>query len=131
MVAPNPPLTPFAMKTIDLKEKYALINAQWTLHVVAELNGQQVKLQTGREFVWYAHDEEDEMFYVVKGAEMRFRDSVQHVGTGQMIVVPAGVEHCPVAAAETWIMLVEPALRPYRWSGNPVTRGTLRAHLMP
>ena len=90
------------MKTIDLNEKYALINAQWTPHVVAELNGQQVKLaKIEGEFVWPAHDEEDEMFYVVQGAlEMRFRDSEQHVGPGQMIVVPAGVEHCPVAAPD-------------------------------
>ena len=99
------------MKTIDLNEKYALINAQWTPHVVAELNGQQVKLaKIEGEFVWHAHKDEDEMFYVVQGAlEMRFRDSVQHVGPGQMIVVPAGVEHCPVAAPDTWIMIVEPA----------------------
>ena len=54
----NPPFTPFAMKTLDLNEKYALINAQWTPHVVAELNGQQVKLaKIEGEFVWHAHEQ--------------------------------------------------------------------------
>ncbi|HBP44662.1 MAG: mannose-6-phosphate isomerase [Crocinitomicaceae bacterium] len=99
------------MKTIDLQEKYELIKTKWSPHVVAELNGQQVKLaKIEGSFVWHAHESEDELFYVVQGAlEMRFRDSVQHVGPGQLIIVPKGVEHCPVAAPDTYILLVEPA----------------------
>ena len=77
------------MKTIDLKEKYALINAQWTPHVVAELNGQQVKLaKIEGEFVWHAHDDEDEMFYVVQGAlEMRFRENEKHWCSGHVFQI--------------------------------------------
>jgi mannose-6-phosphate isomerase-like protein (cupin superfamily) len=77
---------------------------------VASLNGQDVKLaKIEGDFVWHAHEDEDELFYVVKGRlEMHFRDKVEILLPGQIIVVPRGVDHKPLAKEETWIMLFEP-----------------------
>jgi mannose-6-phosphate isomerase-like protein (cupin superfamily) len=99
------------METINLKEKFARIAEHWSPHVAAELNGQQVKLAKIRgEFVWHRHEDEDELFWVVDGRlRMEFRDRVVEVGPGELIVVPRGVEHRPVADVETQIVLFEPA----------------------
>jgi mannose-6-phosphate isomerase-like protein (cupin superfamily) len=98
------------MQSIDLNEKFAVISDRWNPRIVASLNGQDVKLaKIEGDFVWHAHDEEDEMFFVVKGRlELHFRDKVEVLLPGQMIVVPRGVEHKPLATEETWIMLFEP-----------------------
>ena len=78
---------------------------------MGELNGQQVKLvKLQGEFVWHHHEQEDELFWVIKGQlEMRFRDRVEIVNPGEFIIVPRGVEHQPVAPSEVHIMLLEPA----------------------
>lgn len=98
------------MKAINIQEKYTSFDAQWSPHVIAELNGQQVLLaKIQGEFVWHSHAEEDELFHVVKGKLiMEFRDKKVTVNQGEMIVVPKGVEHRPCAEEETWIMLFEP-----------------------
>lgn len=98
------------MKKINLKEKYALFNEHWTPKIIAELNGQQVKLAKLKgSFVWHSHAEEDELFFVVKGTlHIEFRDQSQTLQEGEMIVVPAGVEHRPHAPEEAWVMLFEP-----------------------
>ena len=78
---------------------------------MGELNGQQVKLvkQKG-EFIWHKHDNEDELFYVVKGSfRMEFRDKTVVVNENEFLIVPRGVEHKPVADEEVSIMLFEPA----------------------
>jgi len=78
---------------------------------VGELNGQHVKLvkQKG-EFIWHKHDNEDELFYVVKGSfKMEFRDKTVVVNENEFLIVPRGVEHEPVADEEVSIMLFEPA----------------------
>ena len=97
---------------VNLAEKFGLFAEHWTPKVVGEVNGQQVKLvKLSGEFVWHAHEDEDELFLVARGVlRMRFRDGDVRLEEGELIVVPRGVEHLPVAETEeTWIMLVEPA----------------------
>ena len=98
------------MNTIDLEQKFKAINDLWNPRIIASLNGQEVKLaKIEGDFVWHAHDEEDELFYVVKGRlEIHFRDKIEVLLPVQIIVVPRGVEHKPLATEETWIMLFEP-----------------------
>lgn len=99
------------MDTIDLAEKLAAIDDHWNPRVVAELNGQQVKLvKIQGTFAWHHHEAEDELFYVVAGRlRMDFRDRQVWLEPGQMIVVPRGVEHRPHADDEADLMLFEPA----------------------
>ena len=99
------------MEKINLTEKFALITEHYRPRVVAELNGQEVKLVKVRgEFVWHHHEAEDELFMVVRGAlRIEFRDRAVTLGPGEMLVVPRGVEHRPVAEEETDILLFEPA----------------------
>ena len=96
---------------IDIDSKLALFDDHWSPRIVAELNGQQVKLAKFKgAFDWHAHAGEDEMFLVLRGSfTMEFRDRSETLGPGQMIVVPRGVEHRPVADEECSVMLVEPA----------------------
>lgn len=99
------------MEKINLGEKLALIKDHWNPRVVAELNGQQVKLvKLQGTFVWHHHEAEDELFLVVNGRlRMDFRDREVWLGPGEMIVVPRGVEHRPHADEEVAILLFEPA----------------------
>ncbi|TXN36113.1 cupin domain-containing protein [Flagellimonas hymeniacidonis] len=98
------------MKTINVKEKLSLIHDLWKPKVIAELNGQQVKISKVKgEFVWHDHKDEDELFFILKGTMiMEFRDKKAEVGPGELIVVPKGVEHRPIAKEEVWMMLFEP-----------------------
>jgi mannose-6-phosphate isomerase-like protein (cupin superfamily) len=99
------------LEKVNLAEKFAIISEQWSPKVVAELNGQQVKLaKVEGSFVWHQHEEEDELFLVVRGRlRIDFRDRHVWLGPGEMIVVPRGVEHRPHADTETEILLFEPA----------------------
>lgn len=99
------------MKTINLNNKFSLINDFWKPRIIAELNGQQVKISKVKgEFVWHDHKNEDELFYIIKGKlRMEFRDKTVEVNEGEMIVVPMGVEHRPIADEEVWMLLFEPA----------------------
>ncbi|MCB0713236.1 MAG: cupin domain-containing protein [Ignavibacteriae bacterium] len=98
-------------KRVNLAEKFSLFTDHWHPRIVGELNGQQVKLAKLKgEFVWHHHEEEDELFLVVKGKLlMKFRDRDEVVNEGELIIVPRGVEHCPVAEEEVHILLFEPA----------------------
>jgi mannose-6-phosphate isomerase-like protein (cupin superfamily) len=99
------------MDGIDLREKFASFDEHWSPRIVAELNGQHVKLVKFRgAFVWHHHEREDELFLVHRGRfRMEFRDRSVDLGPGEMIVVPRGVEHRPVADEEVEVMLFEPA----------------------
>jgi len=99
------------MNVINLDQKFSLFQDQWSPKVIAELNGQEVKLaKVEGEFVWHDHEHEDELFFVVKGELIiEFRDRTEVIKAGEMIVVPRGVEHKPIAKEEVWIMLFEPA----------------------
>jgi mannose-6-phosphate isomerase-like protein (cupin superfamily) len=99
------------MSKVNIAEKFARISAYWKPYIAAELNGQQVKfdkLKGG--FIFHHHENEDEMFLVVKGRfRMEFRDRHEWIEEGEFIVVPRGVEHRPVAEDECWVLLFEPA----------------------
>jgi mannose-6-phosphate isomerase-like protein (cupin superfamily) len=96
---------------VALAAALAQVREPWQPMIVAELNGQQVKVARLRgEFVWHHHEHEDELFLVVRGRlRMEFRDRVVELGEGELIVVPRGVEHRPVAPEEVEIALFEPA----------------------
>jgi len=96
---------------INLSDKFSLINEHWSPKIIAELNGQHVKLaKVQGEFVWHHHEHEDELFFVVKGElQIEFRDKIVTLKPNELLVVPRGVEHKPVAKEEVWIMLFEPS----------------------
>ena len=96
---------------VNLAASFAQIAEFWRPKVVAELNGQEVKLaKLEGEFVWHHHEHEDELFLVVKGRLLvEFRDHTVALGPGEMIVVPRGVEHRPVAQGEVEMLIFEPA----------------------
>jgi mannose-6-phosphate isomerase-like protein (cupin superfamily) len=100
-----------AMEKIALAEKLALVRDTWNPRIVAELNGQHVKVvKLAGEFVWHAHEREDEMFLVLRGRmRIDFRDGAVELGEGEALVVPRGVEHRPVAEEECSVLLFEPA----------------------
>ena len=95
----------------SLDAVFAALDASWSPVVVADLNGQQVKaVRLHGEFHWHAHAREDELFLVRRGTlEMHFRDRVVTLREGELLVVPAGVEHKPVAPEEVEVLLFEPA----------------------
>ena len=99
------------MEKVNLEEKLRLVTEHWSPRIVAELNGQHVKLVKFKgEFVWHHHDAEDELFLVVKGSfRMEFKDRVVPLAKGELVVVPRGVEHRPVADEEVKVLLFEPA----------------------
>ena len=111
---------------VNLSSKFSEIHEHWQPHIAGELNGQLVKLVKFQgEFVWHHHDNEDEMFFVVKGQfRMEFQDRAVTIGEGEFIVVPRGVEHKPVADEECWVMLFEPASTLN--TGNVVNERTVR-----
>jgi mannose-6-phosphate isomerase-like protein (cupin superfamily) len=96
---------------INLRDKLSTFDAHYQPKIIADLNGQQVKLVKFKgPFVWHHHDNEDELFMVVKGRfTMQFRDRNVVIEEGELIVVPRGVEHCPLAEDEVHVMLFEPA----------------------
>jgi mannose-6-phosphate isomerase-like protein (cupin superfamily) len=97
-------------QVINLAEKFKLFNEQWHPKIAAELNDSHVKLaRVQGEFVWHHHENEDELFFVVKGTltiKLRERDLI--IREGEFVVIPKGVEHMPLAEEEAWIMLLEP-----------------------
>ena len=97
-------------KAINLKAKFDCFRDYWSPRVIAELNGYQFKLvKASGEFVWHSHADTDEAFVVVEGTlEIEFRDHTVTINAGEMIVVPRGVEHRPIAREECKIMLLEP-----------------------
>jgi mannose-6-phosphate isomerase-like protein (cupin superfamily) len=99
------------MMKVNIEEKLALFNEQWQPKIVGELNGQYVKLVKFQgPFVWHHHDNEDEMFFVVKGRfRMEYEDHDEWIEEGEFIIVPRGVEHKPVAEEEAHVLLFEPA----------------------
>ena len=99
------------MDKVNLKEKLRLIHKHWEPKIVGELNGQHVRLAKFQgEFVWHAHEAEDEFFLVLSGTfDMQFRDRRITVEEGEFVIVPRGVEHCPIAKDEVHVLLFEPA----------------------
>lgn len=109
------------MHKVDLQEKFTLFTEQWQPKIVGELNGQYVKIAKLKgEFVWHRHENEDELFLVVRGQltiKLKDQDSGDIVlSEGQFFIVPRGVEHLPVAENECHVMLFEP--KTVRNTGN-------------
>jgi mannose-6-phosphate isomerase-like protein (cupin superfamily) len=98
------------METINLKEKFDLIQDRWNPRILGEINDYAIKaVKLQGEFVWHHHDIEDELFLVTKGTlRMKFRDHESLVREGEFIIVPHGVEHCPAADEEVQLLLIEP-----------------------
>lgn len=98
------------MNAINLKKKFELFDELWTPKIIAEANGQLVKLAKLKgEFVWHNHAAEDELFYIVKGELLlKFKNREVLLSEGELYVVPKGEDHLPVAEEECWVMLIEP-----------------------
>jgi mannose-6-phosphate isomerase-like protein (cupin superfamily) len=98
------------MDAVNIEKKLAQVGEYWRPTIVGEVNQDYVKVVKFRgEFLWHHHENEDEMFLVVKGTmRMRFRDRDVLVGPGEFIIVPKGVEHMPVAENEVHVVLIEP-----------------------
>ncbi len=96
---------------LNLAEKLAAFSETWSPKVIAALNGQLVKLaKLHGEFTWHSHEDEDELFLVLSGElRIELRDRVEVLGPGELLIVPRGVEHRPVAAEEVSVLLFEPA----------------------
>lgn len=98
------------IETINLAEKFDLFQDYWHPRIIGELNESQVKLVKVRgEFIWHHHDNEDELFLVMKGTlVIRLRDRDLTIRAGEFAIIPRGVQHMPVAAEEVHILLLEP-----------------------
>jgi mannose-6-phosphate isomerase-like protein (cupin superfamily) len=98
------------MDIVNLSQKFGLFHEHWSPRIVGELNDSYVKLaKLQGEFVWHKHENEDELFLVVKGQlliKLCERDLL--INEGEFVIIPKGVEHCPVAAEEVHVMLLEP-----------------------
>ncbi len=94
----------------NIQEKFDHFTSHWTPRIIAELNGQAVKIAKIKgDFIWHKHDDEDEMFWVVKGCmKMELRDQTLVLHEGDFAVIPKGVEHKPSAENETQILMFEP-----------------------
>lgn len=112
------------MDKINLEDKFSLFHEFWSPKIVGELNDSYIKLAKLKgEFDWHYHDQEDELFLVVKGQlTIKFRDREVHLGAGELIVIPKGVDHLPVAADEVQVMLIEP--KGTLNTGNVITEKT-------
>lgn len=99
------------MQSFNINQKLSLFSEHWSPKIVGELNGQHVKLAKLKgEFVWHKHDTEDELFMVVKGTlRMEFREQTIVLNEHDVLIVPRGVEHRPVAEDEVSVLLFEPA----------------------
>lgn len=116
---------------VDLAAKLASFDETWSPRIVAELNGQHVKVaKLEGEFDWHAHADEDELFWVLRGhLRLELRDRTIELGPGQLFVVPRGVEHRPVAAELCEIVLFEPATT--RNTGDVDSERTIESSDLP
>jgi len=98
------------MKKINLQEKLSLFDEHWTPKIIGELNGQYVKLAKIKgEFIWHKHDQEDELFMILKGSlVMELPGEKVVLNEGDIFIVPKGVDHRPIAEQETHLLLFEP-----------------------
>lgn len=98
------------MEKVNLIEKLKLFSDHWNPRIIGELNGQHVKLAKFKgEFTWHHHENEDELFLVIKGRLlMKLRDKDIWLEEGEMIIIPRKVEHMPIAHEEVHVLLFEP-----------------------
>ena len=98
------------IRTVNLADTFARFQDHWKPKIVGDVNDAHVKLvKLKGEFVWHHHDQEDELFLVVKGRlVLKLRDRDLVLGPGELAIIPHGVEHLPVADEETHVLLIEP-----------------------
>jgi mannose-6-phosphate isomerase-like protein (cupin superfamily) len=98
------------VEVVDLSQKFELFSEHWSPKIVGELNDSYIKLaRLQGKFVWHRHEQEDELFLVIKGSlVIRLRDRDLTLTQGQFVIIPRGVEHLPVAEQEVQILLMEP-----------------------
>ena len=99
------------MEVVNIKDKFNLFSEHWSPKIIGQLNGQDVKIaKLQGKFVWHDHKDEDELFYIIKGTlQIEFRDKTSTLNEGDMLVIPKGVEHKPIAKEEVWVLLFEPS----------------------
>ena len=98
------------MDKVNLNQKFALLQEYWSPKIAGELNDSYIKLAKLKgEFVWHQHENEDELFLVVKGHLLiKLRDRDIHLKEGEFVIIPKGVEHLPMAEEEVHVLLLEP-----------------------
>ena len=98
------------MKKIIIKKKFDLFNDYWNPKIIGKINNHDVKLAKVKgEFVWHNHKNEDELFFIIKGKLIiKFHDKKVELNEGEMLIVPKGVDHKPIAKEEVWLLLFEP-----------------------
>src|SRR5579864_146758 len=98
------------MEKVNLSQKFGLFADYWNPQIAGEINESYVKLvKLKGEFVWHHHEEEDELFLVIKGRLLiKLRDGDVSLDEGEFVIIPKGVEHCPVAEDEVHVLLLEP-----------------------
>jgi len=113
------------MKPINISEKFKLFNEHWTPKKIGELNGQQLLLAKIKgEFIWHAHENEDELFFIIKGSLIiEFRDKTVELNEGEIFIIPKGVEHKPIAKKEVHVLLFEPLA--IKHTGNVISNLTV------
>jgi len=113
------------MKAINISEKFKLFSEHWTPKKIGELNGQQLLLAKIKgEFIWHAHENEDELFIIIKGSlKIEFRDKTVELNEGEICIIPKGVEHKPIAKEEVHVLLFEPLA--IKHTGNVVSHLTV------
>jgi mannose-6-phosphate isomerase-like protein (cupin superfamily) len=96
---------------INITTKFNQFSDYWSPKIIAQLNDYHFKIaKVQGEFVWHTHPETDEVFLIMEGElEIHFRDQIATLHQGDMLVVPKGIEHKPVAKNECKILLIEPA----------------------
>ena len=98
------------MDTINLNQKFTLFHDYWSPKIAGELNDTYIKLvKLKGEFVWHQHEQEDELFLVIKGHLLiKLRDRDIHLNEGEFAIIPKGIEHLPIAEEEVHVLLLEP-----------------------
>ena len=97
------------MEKVNLGDKFSLFSDYWSPKIIGDLNDSYVKLAKFKgEFVWHKHDDEDELFFVIKGNLLiKLRDKDINLKSGEFVIIPKSVEHLPVAEEEVHVMLIE------------------------
>jgi len=95
---------------INIQGKLDTFSDHWSPKIISELNGQYIKVAKLKgEFIWHKHDDEDELFLVISGVlKIEFRDKTITLSPGEILTIPRGVEHRPIANSEAAILLFEP-----------------------